>query len=154
MIVYDESLISRSPEFHMFNSRIAVIAIVTLSSLHWSSSSTLAQVAGSETHSWSGTLFDTARTDCGPEVKTSSSPGTCPVSICTANFGIKLPDGKLYKFDEASNPKAAYALRKSKKASKLVIGYWQTGKVASAITAKVTGTLTSDTLNLDSIQID
>src|SRR4051794_33555617 len=129
----------------MFNSRMAVLSILALSSFAWSSPLELAQLPGSETHTWSGTLYDTARTDCGPEVKKSSSPGTCPVSICTANFGIKLPDGKLYKFDEASNPKAAYALRKSKKASKLVIGYWQTGKVSGAITAKVTGSLTSDT---------
>lgn len=138
----------------MLNSRIAVLTIVTLFTLAWHNSSTLAQVAGSETHTWSGTLFDTARTECGPEVKQSTSPGTCPVSICTVNFGIKLPDGKFYKFDEASNPKAVYALRKSRKASKLVFGYWQTGKVSSTITARVTGTLTSDTLNLDSIKID
>jgi hypothetical protein len=128
--------------------------MLTLSTFAWHSSSTLAQIAGSETHTWSGTLFDTARTECGPEVKQSSSPGTCPVSICTVYFGIKLPDGKFYKFDEGSNPKALYALRKSRKASKLVFAYWQTGKVSSTITARVTGTLTSDTLNLDSIKID
>lgn len=105
----------------MFNTRIAVLTILTLSfALH--SSPTLAQVAGSETHTWSGTLFDTARAECGVEVKQSSPPGTCPVSICTVNFGIKLPDGKLYKFDDGGNPKAIYALRKSRKASKLVFG--------------------------------
>jgi hypothetical protein len=135
----------------MFNSRITVLTIAAFSIF---ASSAPAQVAGSETHSWTGTLFDTARTECGPEVKQSSSPGTCPVSICTVNFGIKLPDGKFYKFDEGSNPKALYALRKSKKASKLVIGYWQTGKVSGPVTAQVTGSLTSDTLNLDSIKID
>lgn len=138
----------------MLNTRIAIVTILTLSIIAWHSSSTLAQIAGSETHSWSGTLFDTARTECGPEVKQSSSPGTCPISICTVNFGIKLPDGKLYKFDEGSNPKAIYALRKSRRASKLVFAYWQTGKVSSTITARVTGTLTSDTLNLDAIKID
>jgi hypothetical protein len=134
--------------------RIAVLTMAALYVFACHSSSMSAQVAGSETHSWSGVLFDAARTECGPEVKQSSSPGTCPVSICTVNFGIKLPDGKFYKFDEASNPKAIYALRNSKKASKLVFGYWQTGKVSSPITARVTGTLTSDTLNLDSIKID
>ena len=138
----------------MLNTRIAVLTILTVSTFALHSSPTLAQVAGSETHSWSGTLFDTARAECGAEVKGSSSPGTCPVSICTVNFGIKLPDGKFYKFDDGSNPKAIYALRKSRKASKLVFGYWQTGKVSSTITARVTGTLTSDTLNLDSIKID
>ena|SRR5690349_19114781 len=138
----------------MLNGRIALLTMVATVILAWHSSSTLAQVAGSETHTWSGTLFDTARTDCGPEVKQSSPPGTCPVSICTVGCGIKLPDGKFYKFDEGGNSKASYALRKSKKASKVVFGYWQTGKVASSITARVTGTLTSDTLNLDSITID
>jgi len=138
----------------MLSSKIVVFTIVTLSNLALPRSFTFAQVAGLETHTWSGSLFDTARTDCGTEVKQSSSPGTCPVSICTVNFGIRLPDGKFYKFDEGSNPKAVYALRKSRKASKLVFGYWQTGKVSSPITARVTGTLTSDTLNLDSIKID
>jgi len=138
----------------MLNTRIAVLTLVIVSTLGWHTSTMLAQVAGSERHTWSGTLFDTARTDCATEVKQSSSPGTCPVSICTVNFGIRLPDGKFYKFDEGSNPKALYALRKSKKASKLVFGYWQTGKLSSTITARVTGTLTSDTLNLDSITID
>ena len=135
----------------MCNSRITVLTIAAFSIF---ASSTLAQVAGSERHSWTGTLFDTGRTECGPEVKQSSSPGTCPVSICTVNFGIRLPDGKFYKFDEGSNPKALYALRKSKKASKLVFGYWQTGKVSGTITAQVTGTLTSDTLNVESIKIN
>jgi hypothetical protein len=138
----------------MLSNKITVFTILSLWIFAWQSAPALAQVAGSETHSWSGTLFDATRTDCGPEVKQSSTPGTCPISICTANFGIKLPDGKLYKFDDGSNPKAAYALRKSKKASKLVFAYWQTGKASSPITARVTGTLTSDTLNLDSIKID
>ena len=138
----------------MPNTRIPVLIFAALSIFASHNSSALAQAGGSETHAWSGTLFDTARTECGPEVKQTSSPGTCPVSICTVNFGIKLPDGKFYKFDEGSNPKAVYALRKSKKASKLVFGYWQTGKISSLITARVTGTLTSDTLNLDSIKID
>jgi hypothetical protein len=138
----------------MLNTRIAVLTILTLATFALHSSPTLAQVAGSETHTWSGTLFDTARAECGAEVKQSSPPGTCPVSICTVNFGIKLPDGKFYKFDDGSNPKAIYALRKSRKASNLVFRYWQTGKVSSTITARVTGTLTSDTLNLDSIKID
>jgi hypothetical protein len=87
-------------------------------------------------------------------VKSSASPGTCPVSICTSNFGIRLPDGKFYKFDEGSNPKALNALRKSRKASKSVFNYWQTGKMANPVTAHVTGTLTGDTLNVDSIKID
>ena len=138
----------------MLNCRTSILTILTLATFGWQNSPLTAQVGGSETHSWSGTLFDTARTECGAEVKQSSSPGTCPVSICTVNFGIKLADGKFYKFDEGSNPKAAFALRKSRKASKLVFGYWQSGKVSGTISAQVTGTLTSDTLNLDSIKIN
>jgi hypothetical protein len=138
----------------MLNCRTSILTILSLATLAWQNSPMLAQVAGSETHTWSGTLFDTARTECGSEVKQSSSPGTCPVNICTVNFGIKLADGKFYKFDEGSNPKAAFALRKSRRASKLVFGYWQTGKVSGTISAQVTGTLTSDTLNLDSIKIN
>ena len=132
-----------------------MLTILTLAALALHNSPTVvAQVAGSETHTWSDTLFDTARAACGAEVEDSSPTGTCPVSICTVNFGIKLADGKFYKFDDGSNPKAIYALRKSRKASNLVFRYWQTGKVSSTITAQVTGTLTSDTLNLDSIKID
>jgi len=129
------------------------LLILTLSTFAGQNAA-FAQVAGSGTHSWSGVLFDTARTDCGAEVKQPASPGTCPVSICTVSFGIRLPDGKLYKFDEGSNPKAVFALRKSKKASKLVYGYWQTGKSTGSIRAQVAGTLTGDTLNLESIKID
>ncbi len=39
-------------------------------------------------------------------------------------------------------------------ASKIVFNYWRTGKTASAIKARVTGTLTSDILNVESVRID
>jgi hypothetical protein len=113
-----------------------------------------AQPAGSGTQSWTGTLFDTTRTGCGGETRGSAPGETCPVSICTLSFGIRLPDGKLYKFDEGGNTKAVYALQKSKKASKQVFSYWQTGKASKAVVAQVTGSMTSDTLNLESIRID
>jgi hypothetical protein len=112
------------------------------------------QAAGSGTQTFTGTLFDTARSACGGETKGSSPAGTCPVTVCTTSFGIRLPDGKLYKFDEGGNAKASYALQKSKKASKYVFAYWQTGKASHAVTAKVTGSVTSDTLNLETVQVD
>lgn len=109
---------------------------------------------GSVPHAWSGTLFDNGRTNCSAEVEHASPAGTCPVSVCTTQFGIRLPDGKLYKFDDASNPKAADALRQSKAGSRGVYDYWRTGKTGKPVTARVTGTLTSDTLNLETIRID
>jgi hypothetical protein len=112
------------------------------------------QPTGSGTQSWTGTLFDTTKTGCGGETKGASPTDTCPVSICTASFGIRLPDGKLYKFDEGGNSKAASALRSSRKASKLVFSYWQSGKATKPINAQVTGSVTSDTLNLETIKIE
>ena len=109
---------------------------------------------GSKPGSWTGTLYDSGRTNCSAEVAHASAQGTCPVSVCTAQFGIRLLDGKLYKFDDGSNPKVADALRLSKKGSKTLYDYWRTGKTATPVTAHVTGTLTSDTLNLDTIKVD
>ncbi len=80
--------------------------------------------------------------------------GICPISMGTKEFGITQADGKFIKFDEGGNQKAIDALKKSKKGSVIVIGYWRTGKVSSAVKAEVTGTLTSDTLNVSSVKID
>src|SRR4051794_35494000 len=99
--------------------RVSILLTLGLSTISY------AQNAGSDTRAWSGTLFDTARTDCSTEVAHSAAPGTCPVSMCTQHFGIKLHDGKLYKFDEGSNPKAVDALRQSKKGSRIVYDYWR-----------------------------
>jgi hypothetical protein len=112
------------------------------------------QPLGSGTQSWTGTLFDPAKTACGGETKGSPPVDTCPVTVCTTSFGIRLPDGKLYKFDEGGNAKASSALQRSKKASKQAFAYWQTGKTAKPITAHVTGSVTSDTLNLETVRID
>lgn len=113
-----------------------------------------AQLTGSMTQTFSGSLFDASKESCSVEVAGSSSPGTCPINFCTLNFGVRLRDGKLYKLDEGGNQKAAAALRKSKNGSKHVLGYWKTGKASKPVTARITGTLTSDTLNADSVVID
>ncbi len=108
----------------------------------------------SEVQTWSGTLIDATRTDCGPEVNRAVAPGTCPVSMNTKDFGLRLQDGKFVKLDEGGNAKALDALRHSRKASKIVFEYWKSGKAAQSVKAQVTGTLTSDTLNVDSIKIE
>ena len=113
-----------------------------------------AQRADSGTHTWNGNLLDAARTNCGAEVERAVAPGTCPVSMRTSNFGLMMPDGKFVKFDEGGNNKAVDALRKSRKGSKAVFHYWRTGKTSSSVKARVTGTLTSDTLNVDSIAVE
>ena len=111
------------------------------------------QLTGSVTQTFSGTLFDATKASCSVEVTGSSTPGTCPISVCTASFGIRLRDGKLYKLDEGGNQKAAAALRKSRNGSSLVYAYWKTGKASRPISARATGTLTGDTLNVDSIDV-
>jgi len=112
------------------------------------------EAVGSETHTWNGMLVDAKRTNCGPEVERAASPGSCPVSMQTENFALKLADGKYLKFDEGGNTKTIDALRKSSQGSKIVFDYWRSGKTAKSIKARVTGTLTSDTLNVEAIKVD
>ena len=75
------------------------------------------------------------------------------VSVLSASE-YDYPNGKLYNFDESGNPKAMAALQKSRKGSTLVFSYWKTGKATQPIIAHVTGSVTSDVLNLDTIRID
>jgi hypothetical protein len=72
----------------------------------------------------------------------------------TANFALRLADGKYLKFDEGGNTKAMDALRKGRQGSKIVFNYWRSGKASKSIRARVSGTLTSDTLNVDAIKVD
>jgi hypothetical protein len=113
-----------------------------------------AQLTGSVPQRFTGTLFDAARASCSVETAGSSTPGTCPVGVCTASFGVRLQDGKLYKLDEGGNTKAAEALRKSRRGSQSVLSYWRSGKASQPVTARISGTLTSETLNVDTIAID
>ena len=118
------------------------------------STATKGQTVESETRTWTGTLIDVRRNDCGPEVKRSLPSGACPVSMSTKNFGLLLPDGNSLMFDEGGNAKAVDALRRSRKGSKVLFNYWKTGKAAGVVTARVTGTQTSDTLNVESLKVD
>lgn len=109
---------------------------------------------GSQAQKWEGKLIDAGRSNCGIEVVGAAPAGTCPVSVSTLSFGLLLPDGKLAKFDEGGNAKAIDALKKSKKGSKLVMDFWKSGKTSHQVRAKVAGTLTGDTLNVESVQVD
>lgn len=118
----------------------------------WAQSKAASQSSGFQR--WDNAqLVDVGRTNCGVESARASVQGTCPVSVQTANFGIVMADGKLAKFDEGGNTKAMDALKKSKKASKAVTDFWRTGKTNVAVRADVSGTLTSDTLNVESVRI-
>ena len=112
------------------------------------------QTVESVTHTWTGTLIDARRTACGPEVKRAGTKEACPVSVSTTTFGILLPNGSSLMFDEGGNAKAVDALRRSRKGSKVLFGYWKTGKAAGTVTARVTGTQTSDVLNVESVKVD
>lgn len=137
----------------MATMKIRSVSLIILSVCVTSQMMAGEQLTGSVTQTFSGTLFDTMKASCSVEVTGSSTPGTCPVSVCTASFGIRLRDGKLYKLDEGGNQKAASALRKSRNGSSLAYSYWKTGKASRPVMARATGTLTGDTLNVDSIDI-
>lgn len=134
--------------------RILVATVAVMSVFAQQPAPVAPQTVGSETRAWTGALMDAKRTTCGPEVERASPQGTCPVSMHTTEFGMQLAAGNLVKFDEGGNAKALEALRKSRKGSRTVFSYWKTGKTSSPVTARVTGTLTSDTLNVESIKID
>jgi hypothetical protein len=112
------------------------------------------QTVGSEIRSWTGGLVDAARTGCGPEVRAAVPGEGCAVNVCTTDFGLVLPEGKFVKFDVGGNAKARDAVKRGRKARSAVFAYWKTGKATARIVARVKGSLTSDTLNVESIEVD
>ena len=113
------------------------------------------RTAGSSvSRTFTGIVTDTQNTSCGVEVAKAVPKGACPPSFGTTNFGLVLQDGKIVRFDEAGNARVIDALRKSKKGSNALFSYWRTGKATTAVRARAVGTLTSNTLNLEAIQID
>ncbi|HUQ93703.1 MAG TPA: hypothetical protein VM120_18635 [Bryobacteraceae bacterium] len=108
----------------------------------------------SQAQKWEGRLVDAGRSNCGVETASAAPQGMCPVSVATAHFGLIMPDGKVAKFDEGGNSKAMDALKKSKKGSKMATDFWRTGKTSSHVRASVAGTITGDTLNVESVKID
>jgi hypothetical protein len=89
---------------------------------------------------WSGTLVDAT---CAAGKKASSE---CTPTATTSSFALILADGKTAKLDAAGNSKAADALKNSADRSK-------NPQEKKAITAKVTGSLSGDTIQVDTIDI-
>ncbi len=89
---------------------------------------------------WSGTLVDAA---CAADKKASAE---CAPTNDTSTFALVLADGKTIKLDEDGNAKAADALKNSADRAK------NPGE-KKAVTAKVTGSLSGDTITVEDIQL-
>jgi hypothetical protein len=96
--------------------------------------------------------MDAEKKNCNPVLLGTGE--TCPVSVTTTSFGLILPEGKYVKFDEGGDPKAIDALKKSRRGSTAAFNYWRSGKPGPDIRATVSGSLTADTLNVESIRIE
>ena len=109
---------------------------------------------GSQAQKWDDRpLVDTGRSNCGVETARAAPRGMCPVSVGTTTFGMLMTDGTVARFDDGGNAKAMEALRRSKKGSKAVVGFWKSGKIATEVRADIMGTLTGDTLNVESVRV-
>ena len=84
---------------------------------------------------WSGTLVDVM---CKNK-DLASHTTKCALACSKSGYGLVLAGGKFVKFDEAGNAKALAALK-------------ATGKEKD-LTAKVTGTLDGDTVQVESIEL-
>ena len=89
---------------------------------------------------FSGALVDAT---CAADKKASSD---CVPTATTSSFALVLADGKAVKLDAAGNSKAADALKNSADRSK-------NPHEKKAITAKVTGSLSGDTIQVETIDI-
>ena len=97
-----------------------------------------AALAAAET--WSGTLVDAA---CAANKKPSAE---CTPTSTTTNFALVLADGKTVKLDETGNSKAAEALKNSADRSK-------DPDAKTAVTAKVSGSLSGDTIKVETVEV-
>jgi hypothetical protein len=88
---------------------------------------------------WSGTLVDAT---CAAEKKASE----CAPTATSSSFALVLVDGKMAKLGAAGNSKAANALKNSADRSK-------NPQEKKAIVAKVTGSLSGDTIQVETIDI-
>jgi hypothetical protein len=79
---------------------------------------------------WTGTLVDA-------ECKARDAAQPCEISAATTSYGLVTADGKLAKFDRQGNSMAATKLR------------GKSGKVS----AKVTGKMNGDTLEVQQLEI-
>jgi hypothetical protein len=89
---------------------------------------------------YSGKLMDSSCIDQKKE------PATCQATANTTAFSVVV-SGKLLKFDDAGNQKAAKALRdRADRAA-------DPAAAAAPVSAKVTGTLDGDVIKVDSIEV-
>jgi hypothetical protein len=95
-------------------------------------------IAAAET--WSGTLVDAS---CAADKK---SVAECAPTSTTSAFAIVLADGKAVKLDATGNSKAADALKNSADRS-------NNPDKKTAVRAKVTGSLSGDTIQVESIDV-
>jgi hypothetical protein len=125
-----------------------------------SSNTTPAQV---KTQSYKGTLVDaacasqgatpptaTASTESNASAETkgaanrSASDQGCPVSANTTQFGLRMNDGHVMRFDMVGNERAQQAIKDKKK--------WNDAATAGKpIKVKVSGTMAGDTITVVSI---
>jgi hypothetical protein len=89
---------------------------------------------------WSGTLVDAA---CAADKKTSVE---CAPTSATSSFALVLADGKMVKLDASGNSKAADALKNNADRSK-------NPDSKKVVTAKVTGSLSGDTIQVEAIEV-
>jgi len=89
---------------------------------------------------WSGTLVDAA---CTTDKKSSAE---CAPTSATTSFALVLADGKAVKLDASGNSKAADAVKNSADRSK-------NPDSKTAVTAKVTGSLSGDTIKVETIDV-
>ena len=89
---------------------------------------------------WSGTLVDAS---CAADKKSSAE---CAPTSSTSSFALVMADGKAVKLDAGGNTKAADALKNSADRS-------ANPDKKAAVTAKVTGTLSGDTIQVESIDV-
>lgn len=85
---------------------------------------------------WSGTVVDVAckNNDLARHTK------ECALKCAKSGYGIVLADGKFIKFDEGGNVKTLNALKATSKEKDLKV--------------KVTGTMKSDVIEVESIEIE
>jgi hypothetical protein len=89
---------------------------------------------------WSGKLVDAS---CYAKEKGAKA---CDPMASTTSYAVNV-DGKVYNLDESGNQKAAAALKNRADRSA------DPNKPAAAVTAKITGTMSGDTIQVDTVEL-
>ena len=93
--------------------------------------------------SWTGKLIDASchdRSQQNPaDSKKNGDLATCAATASTTSFAIQTSDGKVYKLDASGNAQASTALKGTTNSSNA--------------TATVSGTMSGDTVKVDSISV-